>query len=110
MRRFAISSLLLLSICCTKAAGTNDFLARIYTNAAKKMLPYRLLLPNDYDSKKSYPIILYLHGAAARGEDNAEPLQWGPLLFLEPSLREKQRFFLLVPQCPSNHSWVELSW
>lgn len=92
------------------AAGSNDFLARIYTNASKKTLPYRLLLPKDYDPKQAYPVIIYLHGAAARGDDNAEPLNWGPLLFLEPSLREKHRFFLLVPQCSRSSGWVESSW
>lgn len=91
-------------------AGTAEFLTRVYTNAAGHALPYRLLPPKDYDPKRSYPIILYLHGAAGRGKDNAEPLNWGPLLFLEPSLREKHGFFLLVPQCPSGGSWLESSW
>jgi len=92
-----------------KAADTNDFLARVYTNSAKQVLSYRLLPPKDYDAQKSYPVILYLHGAAARGHDNAEPLNWGPMLFLDPALREKHRFFLLVPQCPSGAGWVQAS-
>jgi len=100
---------LLLSGFSAAATGTNEFLARIYTNEARKTLPYRVLLPKDYDSKQTYPAILYLHGAAARGQDNAEPLNWGPLLFLEPSLRERHRFFLIVPQCPSHGSWQGIS-
>jgi len=68
-----------------------------------------LLIPKDYDAKQSYPIILYLHGAAGRGHDNAEPLNWGPMLFLDPSLREKHRFFLLVPQCPADMGWLQSS-
>ena len=87
----------------------NEFLLRIYTNAVKKTLPYRLLLPKNYDPKKAYPVILYLHGAAARGNDNTEPLNWGPQLFLEPSLRENHSFFLVVPQCPGNSGWVEVT-
>src|ERR1041385_4397709 len=66
--------------------ATNEFLVRIYTNASKATLPYRLLLPRNYDSKQSYPVILFLHGAAARGNDNAEPLNWGPRLFLDGEL------------------------
>ena len=98
--------------CCisARAADTNDFLARVYTNRSGATLPYRLLLPKDYDAKQAYPVILYLHGAAARGRDNAEPLNWGPQLFLDPGLRDKHRFFLVVPQCPANESWLELSW
>jgi predicted peptidase len=92
------------------APGTNEFLTRIYTNAAKQTLPYRLLTPRNYDPKKSYPVILYLHGAAARGKDNAAPLNWGPRFFLDATLRGKHDFFLVVPQCPRPESWLESSW
>ena len=98
---------LLLTVLAAHALDTDQFLARTYTNAAGKTLPYRLLLPKDYDPKQAYPVIMYLHGAAARGHDNAEPLNWGPKLFLEPGLREKHRFFLLVPQCPTG--WIQSS-
>src|SRR3954454_16707579 len=89
------------------AAETNEVLVRSHTNSSGQVLLYRLLLPKNYDSAKTYPVILYLHGAAARGHDNAEPLNWGPLLFLDPALREKYPFFLVVPQCPSNNGWSE---
>lgn len=91
------------------AADTNEFLTRIYTNAAGQTLPYRLLMPKHFEAGKSYPIILYLHGAAARGDDNLKPLDWGPSLFLEPPLRDKHDFFLVVPQCPRDKGWVELT-
>ena len=92
-----------------EVGGTNEFFARVYTNAAKKTLSYRLLLPRNYDPKKSYPVILYLHGAAARGTDNAAPLNWGPLFFLEETLRAKHDFFLVVPQCGRAEGWLESS-
>src|SRR5687768_10379178 len=91
------------------ASATNEFLARTYS-AGNRTLPYRLLLPMNYDSQSAYPLILFLHGAAARGKDNAEPLNWGPLLLAEPSVREKHHFFLVVPQCPRNSGWTESSW
>lgn len=106
----ACLGLLLLSVSFARAADTNAFLTRIYTNPVGKTLPYRLLLPKDYDPQQAFPMIVYLHGAAGRGNDNAEPLNWGPLLFLEPSLRDKHRFFVVVPQCPLSSSWLELSW
>src|SRR4051812_12959514 len=100
---------LLLTAVAAHALDPEDFLARTYTNATGKTLSYRLLLPKDYDPKQAYPAIIYLHGAAARGHDNTEPLNWGPKLFLEPALREKHRFFLIVPQCPSKSSWLQSS-
>jgi predicted peptidase len=90
------------------AAETNEFLVRSHTNSAGQVLLYRLLLPKNYDPTIAYPEILYLHGAAARGNDNAEPLNWGPLLFLDPALRDKYPFFLVVPQCPSNNGWSDV--
>lgn len=89
------------------AADTNEFLARIHTNAAGRTLPYRLLLPKHYDPAQTYPVILYLHGAAGRGDDNAKPLDWGPLLFLDPAVRDNYEFFLVVPQCPRGEGWAE---
>ena len=105
----ALYFLLALSQVTAKTNAPREFLARVYTNAAKKTLPYRLLLPKDYDPAKRYPVILYLHGAAARGRDNAEPLNWGPQLWLDESRRGQRDFFLVVPQCPSNSGWVEVT-
>src|SRR5262245_42355216 len=89
--------LLLAAVKEAAATDTNEFLPRIYTNAARQTLPYRLLKPKRLEAGKAYPIILYLHGAAARGDDNLKPLEWGPLLFLEPPLRDKHDFFLVAP-------------
>ena len=90
----------------TSGGDTNLFLSRVYTNATGNTLPYRLLLPAHYDPTRSYPVILYLHGAAGRGTDNLKPLEWGPMLFLEPATRDKHEFFLLVPQCPRGGGWI----
>jgi predicted peptidase len=88
----------------------NAFLARIYTNTSGKTLPFRLLMPHQYDPDRVYPVILYLHGAAARGSDNKEPLNWGPRLFQADWLQDKHDFFLVVPQAPGNGGWVEMGW
>jgi predicted peptidase len=106
----AMVVLALTTDCFGAAANAEDFIPCIYTNAAGRTLPYRLLLPLHYDPQQSYPVILYLHGAAARGDDNLEPLNWGPRLFLDKHVREKHGFFLVVPQCPRDSGWIELSW
>jgi predicted peptidase len=110
--KLALSCLILVEVMIRTgmaASGTNEFLARTYSGKGKQTLPYRLLLPKNYDPKTSYPLILYLHGAAARGNDNAEPLNWGPQLLAAPSVRMKHDFFLVVPQCPRSSGWTVAS-
>lgn len=83
-----------------------DFAVRIFTNASGQSIPYRLLVPKNYDPKQKYPLVLFLHGASGRGTDNAEPLNWGPKFFLEPERRKKFPCFLVVPQCPKDQGWL----
>ena len=40
-------------------------------------LPYRLLLPVNFDADKKYPLILFLHGSGERGNDNQKQLAHG---------------------------------
>lgn len=82
------------------------FLRRIYTNHAGLLLPYRLALPQPLDSARSYPLVIFLHGAAARGIDNQAPLEWGPRLIYTNSQTSHQPCILVVPQCPKGAGWV----
>ena len=66
---------------------------------------YRLLLPANYDATKSYPFVLFLHGAGERGNDNLKQLVHGAQLFLQPEVREKYPAIVVFPQCPANGFW-----
>ena len=46
------------------------FEKRTFTDKEGHILPYRILFPENYDASKKYPIILVLHGAGERGNDN----------------------------------------
>lgn len=73
-------------------------------------LPYRLLKPRDYDAKKKYPLVLFLHGAGERGADNGRQLIWFVNLFAVPAIREKFPCFVAAPQCPAGQQWVDTPW
>ncbi|HRX93836.1 MAG TPA: prolyl oligopeptidase family serine peptidase [Chitinophagaceae bacterium] len=68
-------------------------------------LPYRVLLPVDYDSAKSYPIIFFLHGAGERGRDNEKQLVHGSRLFLKEEIRNNYKAIVVFPQCPVWDYW-----
>jgi predicted peptidase len=68
-------------------------------------LPYRMLLPKNYDNSKTYPLILFLHGAGERGNDNQSQLMHGGSLFLRDSIREKYPAIVVFPQCPQSSYW-----
>jgi predicted peptidase len=84
--------------------------ARTFKDAQGKTLPYRLLLPENYDPKKSYPLVVFLHGAGERGTDNKAQLIHGVAEFAKPENRKKYPCFLIAPQCPAGRRWVEVDW
>ncbi len=69
-------------------------------------LPYRLLLPKNYDASKKYPLILFLHGSGERGNDNEAQLTHGWKLFLQDSLRDKYPAIVVFPQCSAKSFWA----
>ncbi len=54
-------------------------------------MPYRLLLPIDYNPGKEYPLILNLHGRSGIGDDNESQLRSWSKVFTDPSWRKKYR-------------------
>lgn len=69
-------------------------------------LPYRILLPLNYDAKRKYPLIYVLHGAGERGNDNEAQLVHGAGLFLKDSIRQNYPAIVVFPQCPANSFWA----
>jgi predicted peptidase len=72
-------------------------------------LPYRLLLPQNYDAAKKYPLILFLHGAGERGTDNESQLSHGADFFLKDSIRKKYPAIILFPQCREESFWSNVN-
>lgn len=68
-------------------------------------LPYRLLLPANYSPTKKYPLVLFLHGAGERGNDNEKQLVHGAKLFLTEENRKNFPAIVVAPQCPTDNYW-----
>jgi predicted peptidase len=68
-------------------------------------LRYRILYPENYKKEKSYPLIVFLHGAGERGNNNESQLIHGGDLFLKDSLRRQFSAIVIFPQCPADSFW-----
>ncbi|WP_458628796.1 carboxylesterase family protein [Winogradskyella sp. PC D3.3] len=71
-------------------------------------LNYRMLLPKDFEASKTYPLVLMLHGAGERGNDNKKQLAHGSQLFLNETVRDSFPAIVIFPQCPKNDYWSKL--
>jgi predicted peptidase len=86
------------------------FEARIYRRDGGGALIYRLLRPADDRPQQKYPLVLFLHGAGERGDDNVLQLVHGGRNFADEAMRRRHPAFIMAPQCPAEKKWVEVPW
>lgn len=72
--------------------------------------PFRLLPPATIAPATNYPLVVFLHGAGERGDDNEHQLHWLPRTLAEPANRAAFPCFVLAVQCPTAQRWVEVPW
>ena len=67
---------------------------------------YLVRLPEDYGiaSDKTFPLILFLHGAGERGTNVWKATTHGPSKFIQT--HPEFPFILVTPLCPSNQIWA----
>jgi predicted peptidase len=82
----------------------------VFRDGQGRTMPYRLLKPETVEEGKTYPLVLFLHGAGERGSDNVKQMVHGVSEFVRPENRRDYPCFLLVPQCPEGKRWVEVDW
>jgi predicted peptidase len=80
------------------------FSKEIFTTG-KDTLLYRMLLPENFDPEKKYPVLLFLHGSGERGNDNEAQLIHGSKLFLRSDIRRDFPAIVVFPQCPKGDLW-----
>ncbi|ATC36168.1 TPA: prolyl oligopeptidase family serine peptidase [Elizabethkingia anophelis] len=71
----------------------------------EQTLPYRVLLPENFDPGKKYPLVIFLHGRGESGNDNEKQLTHGAKLFLNDSNRKDFPAIVVFPQCPEDSYW-----
>lgn len=69
-------------------------------------LPYRLFVPQKYNSEKEYPVILFLHGIGECGSDNSSQFQNGVQTLFDTCPELLEECIFILPQCPAGQQWV----
>ncbi len=72
-------------------------------------LPYRMYIPSNYSPDKTYPLIVALHGAGHRGNDNVQHLNTLNTLFQLEDVPVDDAI-IIAPQCPEGEQWVNADW
>ena len=69
-------------------------------------IPYRLILPDVYDERYKFPLIVFFHGAGERGYENERQLD----NCVQQIADNMQKAIILAPQCTHNNQWVDTPW
>lgn len=86
-----------------KGADVSKSVIAAYKAKSFHGMPYRILLPDNYDESVRYPVILSLHGRAGIGDDNISQLRSWNAKFVSPAWQKKYPCIVIVPQ--SWDSW-----
>lgn len=83
-----------------------DFQALVYEDGQGGELLYRLIVPESADGPM--PVLVFLHGAGERGDDNRRQLIWGKDLLLNAA--REFGCIVVAPQCPAGEKWSIVDW
>ena len=93
----------------TEYASKHEEFAKCEWNSpAGGTLQYRQYSPEVVEGEK-YPLLIFLHGAGERGNDNQAQLvhdEWMGFIFGEGG----RKAYAIAPQCPANGKWNNVSW
>lgn len=81
-----------------------------FKNSDGQTLRYRFLKPAKIEAGRKYPLVLFLHGAGERGDDNTAPLIHGVKTFASEDFLVKYPCFVVAPQVPKDKLWVDVPW
>jgi predicted peptidase len=70
-------------------------------------IPYQIMYPEGYDATKRYPLVVFLHGAGERGDDNEKQFIHGKQ-FLIDNFRTNYPAIVIAPQCPVDDYWANV--
>ncbi len=76
-------------------AGVNEF---VYKNETCSV-PFEIIVPDNYDSSKEYPLMLFLHGDGSNGATPSAVRLGGEATLVRRSLVESEEDFIAIIPC-----------
>lgn len=86
------------------------FSEETFSASDRTRLPYRLYVPSNYDPEKDYPVLIFLHGAGERGNDNTNHMKHVIGNLFNQKNSPVLDAIVICPQCPANNQWVDTPW
>lgn len=87
-----------------------SFKSEVYQDTHGAKLNYRIYVPDSASSAAKLPLVLFLHGAGERGDDNEAQLKHGAMEFIQVERAERFPAIIVAPQCPEEQRWVDKDW
>lgn len=84
--------------------------ARVFSADGGLALPYRLFVPDGCTSQRPCGLLLFLHGAGERGNDNEAQLRNHALAWTSALAQAGHPTIVVYPQCPAEMQWVDSPW
>lgn len=84
----------------------------VYEASDKIALPYQIYLPEDLDTSKKYPVILFMHGLGSVGT-SGEHISQTVAQFVKnvaASEKYKNEAIIIAPQHPKGQKWVNVDY
>lgn len=100
-----------LAFCATQAMASND-VTGTYVKAGLGSMPYHVFYPDGYNAATdgSLPIILYLHGAGERGNNNTSQISYIINGMLNETQHGTHKAIVIAPQVSTVNQWVNWWW
>ena len=94
----------------TQEALLKLFEPRTFVASDGTELVYRLYAPYDYESTDELPLLMLMHGANDRGNDNVKNLSGMTLKLFSQENSPMWDSIVIAPQCPVGQQWVDTPW
>lgn len=88
-------------------AQRDRFSKRKFVDKAGDTLRYQMM-DYDYDTLRSTPLVIFLHGSGERGNDNEAQLKWGAQAFASDWMMSTHPAVVIAPQCPNGQQWANV--